>query len=159
MHEEQTKVHWELEQDEDDWPPFAVETIWCAEVIPHMFRLLNVPYFAKGISWGDVVKVKEMDGNLWYESVEHRSDYSTIHIFCFDDEKLEKLKIWARENDCVLEAAFKRKYFALGIPSCVPKEKWLVFLKNLESLDEDGFEFDVAFTPTSSIDDDGVQLP
>jgi hypothetical protein len=126
------------------------------EITPHIFRLLNFPYFANGISWVDVVKVREMDGNLWCESVEHRSDYLTIYIFCFDDEKL---KIWARENDCVLEAAFKRKYFALGIPSCVPKEKWLVFLKNLESLDEDGFEFDVAFPPASSIDDDGVQLP
>lgn len=156
MHEKQTKVHWELEQDEDDWPPFAVETILCAEVAPYMFRLLNVPYFVRGMSWGDVVKVKEIDGVLWFDAVAYRSGYSTVHIFCFDGAKAEILKVWADENDCILEAAFRGNYFALGVPSCVPKNGWLEFLKNLESLDEDGFEFDVAFCAHPSNNEDGV---
>lgn len=148
MPNKEIKVFWKLEQDEDEWPPFADENIWCTEIDPNIFKLLNVPYFAKGVAWGDVVFVRKKKGVLWFDAVKQRSGYATVHVMSFDEQKSQQLLAWAKDNDCVAELAFDGTYFALGIPPKVPRETWWAFLKGLESLEDDGLEFEIACDPT-----------
>lgn len=143
------KVLWHLEQDEDEWPPYPVESIWCSEVAPGHYKLLNVPYFAQGVAWGDVVTVKpaeaeaQTDGGLWFAAVVSRSGYSTVHAFCADPALQEQLRVWADQHQCVVETAYDGKYWAIGIPPRIPVEQWHGFLTSLEV---HGLEFDVAWS-------------
>jgi Domain of unknown function (DUF4265) len=138
------KVRWPLEQDEDEWPPYPVESIWCAQVEGNHFRLINVPYFAKDVAWGDVVSAKGDDELWWFERVVQRSGYATVHISSFDAEKTQRLLDWCKANAGILETAFNGKYFALGIPPAVAQADWMAFLQGLESSGENAFEFEVA---------------
>ncbi|ALV06452.1 DUF4265 domain-containing protein [Roseateles depolymerans] len=137
------KVLWHLEQDEDEWPPYPVESIWCSEVATGHFKLLNVPYFAHGVAWGDVVTVTEKDDGRWFAAVVVRSGYSTVHAFCADPATQEKLRAWAEQLQCVVETAYGGKYWAIGIPPEVPIAQWQGFLTSLEA---DGLEYDVAWS-------------
>lgn len=58
----QRKLGFRLEI-EDDWPPAAVEWIWCEE-IGDRFQIKNVPFFAKGIAFGDLISAQLDDENL-----------------------------------------------------------------------------------------------
>lgn len=148
MQSDDIKVLWRLEQDEDEWPPYPVESIWCSEVSPGHYKLLNVPYFAQGVAWGDVVTATEKDGGLWFASVASRSGYSTVHAFCADPGFQEQLRAWAREQRCVVETAYDQKYWALGIPPEVPVAQWHGFLQGLAPQEGEGLEFDVAWSAT-----------
>lgn len=144
MTDDEIKVLWRLEQDEDKWPPYPVESIWCEQIAPGQFRLLNVPYFAHGVAWGDVVTAVEEDGGLWFESVIRRSGFATLHAYCSEPTQQAGLREWLQARGCIVETAFDGKYWALGIPPAVPKLEWESFLTGLAREDGTGLEFDVA---------------
>lgn len=68
-----TKVRFALDVDEDDWPPFATESVWAEPLGGDRFRLNNTPWFARGFSMSDVVlALPDEDDILWVrEPVEH----------------------------------------------------------------------------------------
>lgn len=138
------KVRWELEQDEDEWPPYPVESVWCTRVEGDHFKLINVPFFVKGVAWGDIVCAKGDDDTLWFDRLVQKSGYATVHVSSFNAEKSARLLQWCKDNDCILEAAFNGKYFALGIPPKVPEADWMAFLQGMEFSGENAFEFEVA---------------
>ena len=89
MGDNEEKILFQLFQDEDDWPPFSVESIWSAKLESHVYRLNNVPYFAKNISLGDVIRTQEIDGQEWFLEVQKESANSTVHVFCFEGRRPE----------------------------------------------------------------------
>src|SRR5690606_29181714 len=144
MKSKEVKVHFQLVQDEDDWPPFTVESIWCTDLGDGRFQVNNVPYFVKGVSFGDLIVTKAREGGAWFDHVDVPSRNSTVHIFSFDDGKTQDMIDWARQHDCIFEMAYERQYMALSVPEAVPATQWMVKLKALESVADDGFEFDVS---------------
>ena len=144
MSDDEQKILFQLFQDEDDWPPFSVESIWSAKLESHVYRLNNVPYFAKNISIGDVIRTQEIDEQEWFLEVQKESANSTVHVFCFDKVKRDNLQTWAKLNHCTWEYAFKQQYIALSIPPDVPKVTWIAKLNELESLHDDGLEYEVS---------------
>ncbi len=51
------KVVVALEKDEDDYPPADYENLWATPVEEGLFRIDNIPFFAKSIALGDIVSV------------------------------------------------------------------------------------------------------
>ncbi|MBB3192643.1 DUF4265 domain-containing protein [Roseateles terrae] len=147
MTDDEIKVLWRLEQDEDEWPPYPVESIWCKQIATGRFKLLNVPYFAHGVAWGDVVTAVEDGGGLWFEAVIQRSGFVTLHAYCKEPAQQLALRDWLKARDCIVETAFDGKYWALGIPPAVPRDEWEGFLTRLAREDGTGLEFDVASAP------------
>lgn len=68
------RVHFRLVQDEDGYPPAAVESVWAQPTTKAgEYVLDNVPFFARDATIGDVVAVREEDSHLWFERVVCRS--------------------------------------------------------------------------------------
>ena len=49
------KVWFEL-APEGGWPPAASESLWARSIAPDLYELRNVPWFALGYAFGDVVR-------------------------------------------------------------------------------------------------------
>lgn len=74
------KVLFRLEKDEDGYPPEDVESLW-GVLRRDGVELDNIPFFAKGVAVGDMVKVQEApDGALEFEAVVRRGGHSTYRI-------------------------------------------------------------------------------
>lgn len=72
--------------DAKDWHGHGSESVWIEPLADTseegVFRLLNTPYFARGLSWGDVVRAVPSDDGLRFEfkEVVSRSGHSTYRI-------------------------------------------------------------------------------
>lgn len=77
----QVKITFALEQDEDGYPPYAVENLWAIQRADG-FEVDNIPWYAKGIACGDLVAAKpDGDGRLAFERVLRRGGNSTLRVW------------------------------------------------------------------------------
>lgn len=67
------KVHFRLVQDEDGYPPVAVESVWAQPGMnSREYVLDNLPFFVREATLGDTVLVREEEGHCWFEAVVRR---------------------------------------------------------------------------------------
>jgi hypothetical protein len=70
------------------WHGYASEGLWAEPVARNRFRLLNTPFYAKGLSAGDVITTKlEPDGYV-FDSVAERSGHSTYRLVPEDNKEI-----------------------------------------------------------------------
>jgi hypothetical protein len=82
--DERIKVLFELNRDEDGYPPVEVEQLWAEPLGTHRYRIDNVPFFVKGISCQDIVEaVADSAGELRYRSLITASARSTLRVIVF----------------------------------------------------------------------------
>lgn len=80
------KAKLELQLNPQDWHQHGSETVWIEPLDDTdengVFRIVNTPYFAQGLSWGDIVRVKASpDGRVFIlDNVVSRSGHSTYRI-------------------------------------------------------------------------------
>ncbi|MEP7157674.1 MAG: DUF4265 domain-containing protein, partial [Betaproteobacteria bacterium] len=76
---ENVKVTFQL--DANDWHGHSTESLWAEKVGRATYRILNVPFFAKEISYFDVVYArKDRRGRLLFEAIVDRGGFSTMHL-------------------------------------------------------------------------------
>ena len=85
------KVLFQLQKDEDGYPPDDWESLWAFETEQGLYAIDNVPFFARGISWGDVVSVERQGDDLYFKEVVRRSDHSVLRVIVFDTSKVGEM--------------------------------------------------------------------
>jgi hypothetical protein len=86
-----------LEQDEDGWPPFAVEGLWC-EPEGNLYRLRTFPLFVKGVAYDDLLSVDtDMTGDVTRYEVMKPSGNSTMWLIISEQSLRER--VLAELND------------------------------------------------------------
>ena len=103
------ELNFTFQPDEDDWPPFSVEGLWCRREGAH-FRVLTCPLFVKGVAVGDLIgatvdtepALPTLLEVLSFEVLE-ASDHSTIWMFVKDDKLRETLRSRLHEAGCSTE--------------------------------------------------------
>jgi hypothetical protein len=68
------------------------EWLWAEKVGDNAYALRNIPIFVYGLSSGDVVKVKDEDGFLVFDSVAQPGGHSTYRIYTKSSEGWRDLK-------------------------------------------------------------------
>ena len=105
----------------NQWHGYETESIWAEKITHNRCRLRNSPFYAKGVSFEDIVFVQKKGSDYIFESVSIAAGHSTYRII------LEKYKL---ENDfsnywnsleklgCSYEEAEKEKVhlFAIDVP-------------------------------------------
>lgn len=54
MNNDLVELNFTLKPNEDDWPPYAVEGLWCRRE-GATFRILTCPLFVKGLGVDDLI--------------------------------------------------------------------------------------------------------
>jgi hypothetical protein len=111
------KIFFELEQDEDGYPPDRWESIWAYEVPQNLFCVDNIPFYVKGISSGDVVLAKDDGEQLVFEELVHPSSNSVIRVYVSDSEDVQAARDGFRALGCQSELSHVPKLFAVEIPA------------------------------------------
>jgi hypothetical protein len=84
------------------------ESLWAEVTNDGLYRIRNVPFFAKGLSFGDVVRAKQEKGELIFRNVARRGGHSTYRIFASKGrQQLEVLALLEQLKGmhCTYEAA------------------------------------------------------
>src|SRR5258708_180004 len=74
-----------FETDPLDWHSHASETLWASPIVEsewRKFRIMNSPFFTRGISYRDIVKASAVDNDfiLDFKEVVERGGHSTYMI-------------------------------------------------------------------------------
>src|SRR5687767_7926575 len=126
-------------------PDGEVETLWAIARGDHRYELDNLPWFAYGVSVGDVVEASpDEDGVLVFERVLHKSGNRTVRVMLEHAEASDQLTFESQRTLEQLQAAgcdyegMNRILFAINVPPAVPLETVATILI------ESGFEWEHA---------------
>lgn len=85
MSNELRKIVFELKKDADGYPPLAAESLWALKQADGSYKVDNIPFYARGVSLGDLVSVGENGGALVFTGIVARSGNSTFRAFIPED--------------------------------------------------------------------------
>lgn len=110
--------------DPDSWHAHSSESLWAQATGDGTYRLENVPFFVKGVSYHDVVRAaRNENGELGFLDVQSRGGYSTCRVVITSadhDRRDSATKALAALEDlgCELERAEMGEalIFAVSIP-------------------------------------------
>ena len=125
------KIIFKLIQDEDGYPPVSTEAIWGLRVRLGEYKIDNVPSYIYGVSKGDVVGVKKIDGDSVATDVLVQGGHSTLRVFVEDkDQKAQVVKeIEARGGRCSVSSEFS--LFSVDLPPEVDFHTVDVYLQGI----------------------------
>ena len=102
----------------DDWHGSSSESIWAEKLDNSLFKVKNLPYYFKELSFNDVISIAEINGDMYIKDVIERSGHSTYRIILHDSSETKKFtKYWTPLEmlGCTYENA-TNKLFAIDIP-------------------------------------------
>ena len=89
---ERVKVRFILEPEDERWPPVASEGVWARPLSGDQYELDNVPWFARGVAFGDRVRAEvDDDGALVVTERVEWSGRSTVRVIPLGDAPADEL--------------------------------------------------------------------
>lgn len=117
----EVKLIFRLVQDEDDYPPASVESVW-AQPTANVgeYAIDNIPFFARDATLADTVRASERDGELWFEELIQPSGNSLIRVMLIDLTCFERVHGRLVSLGCSTEYSQTYDMLAVSIPPEVP---------------------------------------
>jgi hypothetical protein len=134
------RILFELEQDEDGYPPVGAETVWATHDGENRYVIDNTPFFATAATLGDVVEATEEDGMLRYKATIKRSGNSLIRIVYCDGTDPSELRNHLKTLGCSTEWDENHHLIALNIPPSVNLEEVQAFLR--QGLEQERWDYE-----------------
>jgi hypothetical protein len=108
------------------------ETLWACPIRDALYRLENSPFFAYGVSWGDIIEARRSeDGSLEYVRCVKKSGNRTLRIVFHDfrsaDEPAQVILKTVRELGCSYEG-MQPRMISLNVPANVELQRVADFL-------------------------------
>ncbi|WP_434148423.1 DUF4265 domain-containing protein [Methylocaldum gracile subsp. desertum] len=102
----------------DQWHGYDTESVWAEKIADNRCRIRNTPFYAKGVSFEDVVFVREKDGSLFFEAISIAAGHSTYRILL--DKAIRESdfsKYWSplEELGCTYEGADRGNMLLLAV--------------------------------------------
>jgi len=113
------KVVVALEQDEEGYPPAGYENLWATLVEDGLFRIANIPFFAKSIALGDIVSAISEQGLLCFKEVVRPSGHSTLHLIVYKEAEVSSIIEHFTRLGCESERSHIPGLIALDVPPSV----------------------------------------
>jgi len=117
--EDHVKVVVQLERDEDDYPPADSENLWADAAGAGLYRINNIPFFAKGIALGDIVSAEFEAGQLLFKQVIKPSGHSTLRLFIQDKAEVPALMELLVQKGCSCEGSHIPGLISVDVPPSV----------------------------------------
>ena len=99
------KVNFNLEVEEDGFPPISVETLNGVLLEEGLIRIDNTPFFVEGVAIGDKIKCCLSPGNNNYQflDVVEESGNRAISIIFIEDSYKEEVYQYLKNAGCYCE--------------------------------------------------------
>lgn len=137
----EVRIHFQLEQDEDDYPPVAVETLWAQPgEIEGEYVIDNIPFFVRDATLEDTIAIREEDGLRWFDRVIRSSGNSLIRVICYDRGYVPTVRDHLAALGCSTEYAGTHNLIAVNIPEGVNLDSVLEFLDQESKAERIGYE-------------------
>jgi hypothetical protein len=136
------KILFELEQDDDGYPPEKWESLWAIPVSENTFKLDNIPFYVPRVSCDDIVTAKKQGEEYLFQGVQEYSENSTIRMIVYDVERIESVRKRLVSFGCDVEKSGTLGFIALNIPAGAQIEKLIFYLK--EGHDADLWDYEEA---------------
>jgi hypothetical protein len=127
------KVMFRLQKDADGYPPDEWESLWAYEVESGLYSIDNVPFFARGVSWGDVVSVERHGDELHFKEVVRPSRHSVIRVIVYDTSKVGEMHDKLKKMKCDTEQSHLPSLLTVDCPPTSDLRKIRAFLKKGEA--------------------------
>lgn len=130
MKEKHVKIAFEMEQDEDGWPPATTETLWAIDLGNDTYKIDNIPFFVPLLACDDVISAERKYGDmLYFKEKIQSSNNSTVRIIFNDKELINTIYDRLKELGCGFEGGSDYKNLtAVDIPENVNFKKITGFL-------------------------------
>ena len=125
---------------EDNYPPVSEESIWGVDLGNNLFKINNIPFYTKDVSFDDTVSVVDIDGVLHYKKTIKSSGNSTIRIIFFDGKEIEDCINAIQKMGCDYEK-FSSTFIAINIPITTNLEIVLDYLEYLSFKEIADYEY------------------
>jgi hypothetical protein len=93
--------------------------MWATETESGLYCVDNIPLFARGVSPGDLVKVRKEKGELIFDSVVEPSSSSVFRIFVSSSADVQAARDEFRRLGCESELSQITRLFAVEVPGTV----------------------------------------
>ena len=111
------KVHFHLSQDEDGYPPVAVESLWAVPgANADEYVIDNIPFFVRDATIGDTVRARDEEGNRWFENLVCSSPNSLLRVVFFDRSRVEEINKRLVALGCSTEYMKQYNILAVSVP-------------------------------------------
>lgn len=131
------KVAFDLPEVDDSWPPIAVEQLWAAKTpVKFQLEVRNIPFFVRGVSFGDTVRVR-IDNErreFVFEELVSESGYSTVRVVLMSDAAKPSIDQMIGDTQLDWESKDEGLY-ALSVP---PEADYAAIRSRLLQLKADG---------------------
>ena len=126
-----TKVAFELEKNENGTK--EVETLWAVPT-DGGYRIDNIPFYVRGVAWGDIVSAMRDDGGqLNYVNLVTPSGHSTVRLWFAHASDVQAVRGALRALGCDSELDLER-LVAVDIPPEIRYSEITAFLEEKEKL-------------------------
>ena len=129
------RVDFRLQPDESGYPPATVETLWAVDLGDGRYRLDNVPFFAVGVSLGDIVEAPVIDGRPTFSIVKQRGGHATLRVVVFDAGAVGEVRAMLAELGASTELSHLPRLISVDVPPTASLE---VIRRALAAGEDDG---------------------
>lgn len=114
------KIAFELQQDEDGYPPDRYETLWAVMLRQDdLYRLDNIPIYVKRVSSEDVVLAKSKEGHLEFVQLVKASTNSVYRVFVGSESDVQAARDSFRALGCESEQSHVSRLLTMEVPGSV----------------------------------------
>jgi hypothetical protein len=113
------KLSVKLEPDEEGYPPVRWEGLWAIDLGGGLYRIDNIPFYARDLALGDVVAALCGDEGLIYQRRVAASGHSTLRVLVFEDGQAQPIRSELAALGCATELSQRADFFSVDVPAHV----------------------------------------
>ncbi len=110
----------------------GTETLWA---LPkgEGYKLDNIPFYVKGVSFGDVVSAKVVEGCIYMKELLTPSGHSTVRLWFANENDVQPVRESLKSMGCNSEISDQPRLLAVDIPPSISYEIIRAYLDEGES--------------------------
>lgn len=130
----QVKMFFELEQDDEGYPPVNVESLWVSERLDGLYEIDNIPFFVRDIALSDIVFGCLDENNvLWFQGVAQPSRHRTLRVLTKSEHDVSGVRDALKRLGCSSEGSHIAKLISVDVPPNVIYDDLRAFLDEGEA--------------------------
>jgi hypothetical protein len=124
------KVYFDLEPDENGYPPARTEFLWCIPTQRGTYTVDNIPFFVRDISLEDEISAHQVGRLFQFSGIVRKSRNSTVRVLMKKPEKTGVVRETLDRFGCGTELMDELSLITVSMPPNSNIAEALAFLDN-----------------------------